>query len=80
MVCLEKSNCVTFSWTYAEGGTCYLKDGGVARYTSDTPVCGKVLSRKTVIEKLYNVILIHRKDLKVANGSLKFPYVKCQCL
>lgn len=47
-VCLARSECVTFSWTYADGGTCYLKDGGDASYTTGTAVCGRVIKRKTV--------------------------------
>lgn len=46
--CLARADCVTFSWTYAGGGTCYFKDGGLESYTSDTAVCGRVIKRKTV--------------------------------
>lgn len=44
---------MTFTWTYDEGGICWLKDGGNARYTTDTAVCGKVLNRYKVKDKLY---------------------------
>lgn len=54
-VCIARSDCITFSWSYDEGGTCFLKDGGVARYAGDTPVCGKVLNRDTVKDKWYNL-------------------------
>lgn len=49
-VCLARPDCLTFSWTYAGGGICYLKDGGSASYTTDTAVCGQVVNRKTVNE------------------------------
>lgn len=52
-VCIARLDCVTFSWTYADGGTCFLKDGGKARYTSDTPVCGEVLNRRMVNKMIH---------------------------